>query len=146
MKPSFLRSTRFWPCLIVFFVFVNINTLFIFPAKADTPSVAEIEQYVRARIDMGEAMGGFFRNRERPQFGPDGGPSMEELRKLEAEINTFVAGILSKHKLTIDKWQSRSPDVFADEAGVSTFLDAHPDLKKRYEALPQNPRANQRGH
>ncbi len=118
----------------------------IMKAHAGNPSAEEIEQYVRARIDMGENIGAFFKNRERPQFGPEGGPSMEALQKMTQEINEFVGSILSKHGLTIEKYQTRSPGVFADEAGLKTFLDAHPDLKKRYEVLPQSPMGGQRGH
>lgn len=63
--------------------------------------------------------------------GPEG-PSMEELRKMEEEINAEVAKVLAKHELTIPEYQERSPEVFADKEGVDKFLAAHPDLKKRY--------------
>ncbi|MFQ5588320.1 MAG: hypothetical protein ACE5F7_05725 [Nitrospiria bacterium] len=138
MKPLFFikcLASRFLLAVVVFFFVLSPLP----PANAADPTAAEIEQFVRARIDMGENMGNFFRNRRPPQFGPDGGPSMEELRKLEAEINAFISKILSKYDLTIEQYQSRSPDVFADQAGVNQFLDANPDLKKRYEALPQSP-------
>lgn len=103
-------------------------------------SQVEIEKYVRARIDIGESMRNFFRNRKPPQFGPEGGPSMDALRKLEAEINNHVSEILAKHDLTIEQYQNRSPEVFEDKTGVQTFLSSHPKLKERYENLPQNPR------
>jgi hypothetical protein len=110
------------------------------------PSQAEIEKYVRARIDLGESMREFFRKRGgAPQFGGEGGPSMEEMRKLEAEINAEAAKVLAGHDLTIEKYQERSPQVFADKEGVGQFLAEHPDLKKRYEALPPSPsRGNRR--
>ncbi len=146
MRPLFLatlRNTGFF--FSIFTLLIGFSP--IVSVHAADPSAAEIEQYVRARIDMGENMGNFFRNRKPPQFGGDGGgPSMEELRKLETEINAFVSDILSKHDLTIEKYQSRSPDVFADQAGVDQFLNAYPDLKKRYEALPQSPTRGGRGH
>lgn len=126
---------------IVIAVFLFSGMLFQgFPALADHISEAEIEQFVRARIEMGESMRNFFRNRKPPQFGPEGGPSMEELRKLEAEINGHVAEILSKHGLTIEGYQGRSAEVFEDEEGVQKFLSSQPDLKLRYDALPKSRR------
>ncbi len=109
-------------------------------AIASDISQEEIERYVQARIDIGESMRHFFRNRKPPQFGPEGGPSMDALRKLEAEINNRVSEILAKYELTIERYQNRSPEVFADEAGVQAFLSSRPEIKKRYENLPQNPR------
>ena len=110
------------------------------------PSPAEIEKYVRARIGLGESMREFFRKRGgAPQFGGGERPSMEEMRKLEDEINSEAANVLAKHDLTIKEYQERSPEVFADKEGVSRFLAEHPDLKKRYEALPPSPsRGNRR--
>lgn len=140
MRVRFNRSLQIRHFLLVPLLLFGYMALVQPFALADEPTSSEIEQYVRARIDMGENMGNFFRNRKPPQFGPDGGPSMDELRKLETEINDFIAGILSKHDLTIERYQSRSPDVFSDTAGVNKFLDAHPDLKKRYEVLPKSPR------
>lgn len=69
---------------------------------------------------------------------------MEELRKLEEEINNQISEILSKYDLTIDEYQSRSPNVFEEEEGIQQFLSAHPDLKKRYESLPLSPRRGRR--
>jgi hypothetical protein len=43
---------------------------------------------------------------------------------------------LSKHDLTVEEYRKRSPEVFADEAAVKGYLNEHPDLKQRYEALP----------
>jgi len=116
------------------------------PAWADHVSEAEIEQFVRARIDMGESMKNFFRNRKPPQFGSEGGPSMEELRNLEAEINNHIAGILSKHGLTIESYQGRSAEVFEDEEGVQKFLSSRPELKLRYEAIPKSRGRGRYGH
>ncbi len=143
---AIIRSLKIWTVLTFLIATYVLMSFSVMNAQAENPSAAEIEQYVRARIDMGENIGAFFKNRERPQFGPEGGPSMEALQKLTDEINTFVGNILSKHELTIETYQKRSPDVFADKAGVSAFLDAHPDLKKRYEVLPQNPMGGRRSH
>ncbi len=110
------------------------------PVFASHITETEIERYVRARIDIGESMRDFFKVRKPPQFGPEGGPSMDELRKLEEEINAHLSEVLSKHDLTIDQYQENSPDVFAEEEAVQNFLTAHPKLKERYESLPQSPR------
>lgn len=140
-----MKKTLFWMFLtgrlmLLGLVILGAGPVWRRPALASHITASDVERYVRARIDIGESMRAFFRNRRPPQFGPEGGPSMEELRKLEAEINDHIAGILSKYGLTIEQYQSESPDVFAEEAGVERFLSAHPDLKKRYEALPQSPR------
>lgn len=103
---------------------------------------AEVEKYVKARIELGESMREYFRQRGGAmRFGdPEGGgPSMEALKKMEEEINTEVAKILAKHDLTIAEYQKRSPEVFADKEAVNRFLSEHPDLKQRYEALPPSP-------
>lgn len=100
----------------------------------------EIERFVRARIDLGEAMRDFFRQQGGAPFGSGSErPSMEEMRKLEEEINAMVAEILTRHDLTIEEYQERSPEVFADTKGVERFLEKHSDLKSRYEALPTSP-------
>ena len=146
MRVPFFKAPKMFYFFISFVVFQALGSLPVPEVSATPPSAAEIEQYVRARIDMGENIGKFFQNRERPQFGPEGGPSMEALRKMEKEINDFISNILSRHDLTIEKYQSRSATVFADEAGVNAFLDAHPDLKKRYEAIPKSPMGGRSGH
>lgn len=111
-------------------------------APGATTNRAEVEKYVKARIDLGESMRDYFRQRGgAPRFGdPEGGgPSMEELRKMEEEINAEVAKILAKHDLTIAEYRKRSPEIFADKEAVDQFLSEHPDLKQRYEALPPSP-------
>jgi hypothetical protein len=130
--------------IIASFSFAEIQTFAFQPAgtvvSETKPSPAEIEKYVRARIELGESMREFFKKRGGPpQFGGGEGPSMEEMRKLEQEINSEAASVLEKHDLTIEEYQERSPEVFADKEGVSRFLEEHPDLKKRYDALPPSP-------
>ncbi len=132
---------------IIVAVFLLFGTLFYsLPTWATHISESEIEQFVRARIDMGESMKNFFRNRKPPQFGPEGGPSMEELRSLETEINKHIAGILSKHGLTNEFYLERRAEVFEDEEGVQKFLSLHPDLKLRYEAIPKSRGRGGYGH
>lgn len=110
------------------------------PGTAADP--AEIEKYVKARIELGESMRDYFKQQGgAPRFGdPEGGgPSMEELQKMEKEINAEVSKILAKHDLTIAEYRKRSPEVFSDKEAVNRFLSEHPDLKQRYEALPPSP-------
>jgi hypothetical protein len=90
----------------------------------------EVEKYVRARIDIGEMMTNYFKGGETQR------PSSEQMREMGKDINMKVAGVLSKYGLTVDEYRAHSKDVFADEAAVKNFLNEHPDLKQRYEALP----------
>ncbi len=130
---------RFSAVFVAVFLFSGMFFQGLPAVWASHISESDIERFIRARIDMGESMRNFFKNRKPPQFGQNGGPSMEELRNLEAEINGHVAEILSKHGLTIEGYQGRSAEVFEDE-GVQKFLDTHPDLKLRYDALPKSRR------
>jgi hypothetical protein len=95
---------------------------------------AEVEKYVKARIDIGEMMTNYFKGGE--SFGQGQPPSEEKRREMGKDINDKLGTILSKHGLTVDEYRTRSKDVFADEAAVKRFLNEHPDLKQRYEALP----------
>ncbi len=105
-------------------------------APADT---GELEKYIRARIEIGETMARFMRE----QGGMD--RSTENMKKVETDINAMVAEILGKFGMTIEEYQARSPVVFGDEAEVKAFLDANPDLKKRYEVLPLHRAPERRG-
>ncbi|MBH0206288.1 MAG: hypothetical protein HP498_10825 [Nitrospira sp.] len=93
----------------------------------------EIETFVKARIEIGEMMMNYF------QGGPQAEgqrPSPEQMKEMGADINTKLTTLLAKHNLTIADYRKRSPEIFADDAAVKGFLNGHPDLKKRYEALP----------
>lgn len=105
-------------------------------APADT---GELEKYIRARIEIGETMSKFMRE----QGGMD--RSVENMRKMETDINAMVAEILGKYGMTIEEYRERSPKVFANEAEVNAFLEANPDLKKRYEVLPLHQAPERRG-
>lgn len=95
---------------------------------------AELEKFVKARIEIGEMMTNYFKGGER--FGEGQAPSPEQRRAMGADINAKLGTLLSKYGLTVEDYRGRSKDVFADEAGVTRFLSEHPDLKARYEALP----------
>ena len=95
---------------------------------------AEVEKYVRARIDIGEMMTNYFKGGE--TFGEGQRPSDEKMREMSKDINAKLGTVLSKYGLTVEEYRAHSKEVFADEAAVKRFLNEHPDLKQRYEALP----------
>jgi hypothetical protein len=102
------------------------------PGLAADP--AEVEKFVKARIDIGEMMTNYFQGGER--FGEGQRPSPERMKEMGADINAKLTTVLKKYDLTVEEYRKRSKDVFADEAAVKGFLNEHPDLKQRYEALP----------
>ena len=95
---------------------------------------ADVEKFVKARIEVGEMMTNYFSGGERFKEGER--PSPERMREMGADINAKLSSLLAKHDLTLEEYRKRSPDVFADEAAVKAYLNEHPDLKQRYEALP----------
>ena len=95
---------------------------------------AEVEKYVRARIEIGEMMTNYFKGGER--FGEGQRPSEEKMREMSKDINAKLGTVLSKYGLTVEEYRTHSKEVFADEAAVKGFLNEQPDLKQRYEALP----------
>jgi len=94
----------------------------------------EVDKYVRARIDIGEMMTDYFKGGER--FGEGQRPPEEKMREMGKDINAKLGTVLSKYGLTVEEYRAHSKEVFADEAAVKGFLNEHPDLKQRYEALP----------
>lgn len=95
---------------------------------------AEVETFVKARIEIGEMMMNYFQGGER--FGEGQRPSPEQMRAMGEDISAKLGTLLSKYGMTVQEYRARSREIFADEAAVKEFLDAHPDLKQRYEALP----------
>ncbi len=95
---------------------------------------AEVEKYVKARIEIGEMMTNYFKGGENGTEGQR--PSEEKMREIGKDINAKLSTVLSKYGLTVEEYRAHSKDVFADEAAVKRFLNEHPDLKQRYEALP----------
>lgn len=95
---------------------------------------AEVEKFVKARIDIGEMMTNYFTGGERFKEGQR--PSPEQMREMGADINAKLSKALAKYDLTVEEYRKRSPEVFADDAAVKGYLSEHPDLKQRYEALP----------
>jgi hypothetical protein len=95
---------------------------------------AEVKQFVKARIEIGEMMTNYFKGGA--GYGDGQRPSQEQMRQMGADINAKLTALLAKHDLTLDDYRKRSPEVFADDAAVKQYLSEHPDLKQRYEALP----------
>ena len=96
---------------------------------------AEIEKFVKARIDIGEMMTKYFQGGGM-SFGEGQRPSPEQMREMGKDINAKLSTVLAKYDLTVEEYRKRSPEVFADEAAVKSYLNEHPDVKQRYEALP----------
>jgi len=95
---------------------------------------AEVEKFVKARIDIGEMMTSYFQGGERFKEGQR--PSPEQMKEMGADIHAKLGKLLAKYDLTVEEYRKRSPEVFADEAAVKGYLNEHQDLKARYEALP----------
>jgi uncharacterized protein YneF (UPF0154 family) len=91
---------------------------------------AEVEKFVKARIEIGEMMMNYFSGGEGQR------PSPEQMKQMGADIHTKLGTVLAKYDLTVEEYRRRSPEIFADEAAVKGYLNDHPDLKTRYEALP----------
>lgn len=107
-------------------------SLFAGVARATEPT--EVGKFVNARIEIGEMMTNYFQGGER--YGEGRPPSAEQMAEMGKDINTKLSALLSKYDLTVEEYKGRSKDVFADEAAVKGYLAEHPDLKKRYDALP----------
>ncbi len=106
--------------------------LFVGAGLAAEP--AEVEKFVKARIEIGEMMMNYFQGGERYKEGEQ--PSPEQMKEMGADIHAKLGKLLAKYDLTVEEYRKRSPEVFADEAAVKGYLNEHQDLKARYEALP----------
>jgi hypothetical protein len=95
---------------------------------------ADVEKFVKARIEIGEMMTNYFKGGE--SFGEGQRPSPEKMKEMGADINAKLSALLATHDLTVEEYRQRSPEVFADDAAVKHYLSQHQDLKERYEALP----------
>jgi hypothetical protein len=95
---------------------------------------AEVETFVKSRIEIGEMMTNYFQGGERYKEGQR--PSPEQMKEMGADINAKLSTLLAKYHLSIEEYRKRSPEVFADEAAVKSYLNEHQDLQARYDALP----------
>lgn len=99
---------------------------------------SDLDKFIRARIDIGEMMTNYFKDRGDMSSGAGNRPSPEQMREMREDINARLAKVLAPYGLTAEEYRSRSREVLGDEAVVQQYLDQHPDLKKRYEALPMD--------
>lgn len=99
---------------------------------------SDLDKFIRARIDIGEMMTGYFKDRGGMSFGEGGRPSPEQMRDMREDINARLAKVLAPYGLTAEEYRNRSREVLGDETAVRQYLDQHPDLKQRYEALPMD--------
>jgi hypothetical protein len=95
---------------------------------------AEVEKFVKARIDIGEMMTNYFQGGERFKEGQR--PSPDQMKEMGADIHAKLGKLLAKYDLTVEEYRKRSPEVFADDSAVKGYLNEHRDLKARYDALP----------
>ena len=95
---------------------------------------AEVEKFVKARIDIGEMMTNYFQGGERFKEGQR--PSPEQMKEMGADIHAKLGKLLAKYDLTVEEYRKRSQEVFADDSAVKGYLNEHQDLKARYDALP----------
>ena len=101
-------------------------------ASATEPT--EVGKFVNARIEIGEMMTNYFQGGK--GYGEGRPPSAEQMAEMGKDINSKMSALLAKYDLTVEEYKGRSKEIFADEAAVKGYLAEHPDLKKRYEALP----------
>ncbi len=109
-------------------------SIFLFIGTSLGADPTEVEKYVKARIEIGEMMTNYFSGGR--GYGDGGRPSPEKMQEMGKDINSKLSTLLEKHGLTLDEYRQHSTDVFGDDAAVKGYLSQHPDLKKRYEALP----------
>ena len=107
---------------------------FLFAGTSLAAEPTEVGNFVKSRIEIGEMMTNYFKGGK--GYGNGQRPSPEAMREMGMDINRKVSALLATHDLTIDEYRQHSPEVFADDAAVQSYLNEHPDLKKRYEALP----------
>ena len=109
-------------------------SLTLFAGASFAADPAEVEKFVKARIEIGEMMTNYFKGGK--GYGDGQRPSPEAMAEMGADINAKLSTLLATHDLTIEEYRQRSPEVFADDSAVKSYLSEHPDLKERYEALP----------
>ena len=115
-------------------VFNVLLGLFLMAGVASATEPADVEKFVNARIEIGEMMTNYFK--DGGAFSGGQRPSQDQMRQMGADINAKLTTLLEKRGLTLEEYRKRSPEVFADDAAVKEYLNGHPDLKQRYEALP----------
>ena len=106
----------------------------LFSGVSHATEPAEVEKFVKARVDIGEMMTNYFKGGG--QFKDGQRPSAEQMKEMGADIHTKLGKLLEKYDLTVEEYRKLSPEIFADDAAVKGYLNEHPDMKARYEELP----------
>ena len=91
-------------------------------------------RFVKAGIEIGEMKANDFSGGKRDEDKQQ--PSPEKLQAIGADINRKLRQRLGKYDLTVKEYGQRSLKVFAHAVAMKGYLSEHPDLQKRYEALP----------
>ena len=73
---------------------------------------AEVEKFVKARVDIGEMMSNYFQGGV--MFKEGQRPSPDQMKEMGADIHTKLGKLLEKYDLTVEEYRKRSPEVFAD--------------------------------
>ncbi|MFZ5876787.1 MAG: hypothetical protein ACOYXU_10290 [Nitrospirota bacterium] len=121
------RSLVAWAAL-----FLMLTPGFAADAPTKPSEMSELERYVRIQIEIGAAMKDFFSS-----MGPGAvNPPPDQREAMVEQVDQTVNAIVKKYGLTTEEYNRRKREVFADEAAVEAFLNAHPDLKTQWEALP----------
>ncbi|MGB0909353.1 MAG: hypothetical protein ACPGYT_03250 [Nitrospirales bacterium] len=116
-------------------IIVGISlSILLFAVNSFSAESADVGKFVKARIEIGEMMTNYFSSGK--GYGGGGRPSPEKMKEMGADINSKLSTLLSKHGLTLEEYRQHSADVFGNDTAVKSYLSQHPDLKKRYEALP----------
>ena len=109
-------------------------SVLLYVGAARAVDSSEVGKFVNARIEIGEMMMNYFQGGG--GYGEGRPPSAEQMAEMGKDINSKMSALLAKYDMTVEEYKGRSKEVFADEAAVKGYLAEHPDLKKRYEALP----------
>ena len=109
-------------------IIVIVSGIVLFAGFSQAAEPADVEKFVKARIEIGEMMTNYFKEGQRPL--------PEQMKEVGADINAKLSKLLAKYDLSVDEYRKRSPEVFGDKAAVQDYLAEHPDLKQRYDALP----------
>jgi hypothetical protein len=72
---------------------------------------AEVEKFVKARIEIGEMMMNYFQGGG--NFGGGQQPSPEQMRNMGADIHAKLGKVLATHDLTVEEYRKRSPEAIS---------------------------------
>lgn len=127
MKHRFGMSIKIGTLLLAIVVLAPVSTGLSRAAESD-----DIGKIIRARIEIGSWMREYMKEIRYEE------KSMEDLGKMEQEINSKVAEILDSHGMTLEDYEKKSVEVLSDKEGVQAFFESHPEIQKEYDQLPMH--------